>query len=65
MKKDDHEYGIFALRLYKDGQPVVVIIDDFVITEDEIAVTMESKAWANLVEKARAKLYGTYLDSFK
>lgn len=65
LKRDQREIGIYALQLYKDDRPVVVIIDDFIPAEYEVPIQMEdSYLWVFFIQKARAKLAGTYLDSF-
>lgn len=56
---------MFALQLFKDGKPHVVLIDDYILTEEEVPVTMEdSDLSVFLIEKARAKLIGSYYESF-
>ena len=65
LKTEDHERGIYAIKLYQDGKPIEIIIDDFLLTlGDDFPSTMEAEAWVHFIEKARAKIYGTYLDSF-
>jgi hypothetical protein len=34
------------------------------VTDNEFTVTMEAELWVHFIEKARAKMYGTYFDSF-
>ena len=59
----DIEKCIYLIKFYKDGLPALVLIDDFLITQYEVP-TGNSPPWAHLIEKAWAKLHGTYLDSF-
>lgn len=69
LKKGDEENKMtYALQLYKYGEKTVVIIDDYIITHDEEPLTMStlsegSNAWVFFIEKARAKMHGTYMDS--
>ena len=52
------------LRFFKNGRPVTILIDDFIVTYEEFPLTMEAPLWAFLVEKAWAKLHGSYFNSF-
>jgi len=57
------KHGIYALHLFKNGKPQVVVIDDFILTGNEMPITNEdSDLSVSLIEKARAKLMGTYHD---
>ena len=63
--KTDKAKCIYAIKLFKDERPVILIIDDFLPTEFEAPLHMEdSYLWVFLIQKAKAKLYGTYMDSF-
>ena len=62
---DGFKQGVYALQLFKDGQKKILIIDDFLVTEDETPISMEAQLWAHLIEKAMAKMYGTYMDLYK
>ena len=63
--KRDEAKCIYAIKLFKDERPVILIIDDYVPTEFESPLQMEdSYLWVFLIQKAKAKLYGTYMDSF-
>lgn len=55
------ESALYALQFFKDGKPQVVIIDDYILTKNEVPLTMEDSDFSvYLIEKAYAKLYGTY-----
>ena len=41
-----------------------MIVDDILVTDNEFTVNMEAELWVHLIEKARAKMYGTYFNSF-
>ena len=65
MKKNV-EKGIYALQLFKNRKLNVVIIDDCVVCKDEVPIWMDnSSLWVYLIQKARAKLCGTYTDYFE
>ena len=60
--------GAYALRLYVNGEPIDVVIDDyFPFFEDPekdcwafARGTSETEIWVLLIEKAYAKVYGSY-----
>jgi len=58
------DVGMYAVRLYKQGDPLTVIVDDRVpIGEDGdllFAKCNDEAPWAPLIEKAYAKLHGGY-----
>ena len=39
---DGFKQGVYALQLFKDGQKKILIIDDFLVTEDETPISMEA-----------------------
>ena len=66
--------GIYYVNLCKDGVWRYIVIDDFMPVKSSIRRTLMflnsfphnkmSEVWAPLVEKALAKLYGTYQDLY-
>lgn len=59
------QYGIYQCRFYKDGDWCIVTIDDRIpCTEDNTPAFARSRDsnefWVPLLEKAYAKLYGSY-----
>ena len=64
--KYDLEIGIYLLRLYKNGKPIFLILDDYIPCKKFIlypifAKPIQNKLWVLLLEKAWAKLIGNYL----
>jgi hypothetical protein len=63
---DHYKKGIFLFRLWKSGEWVNIIIDDFLPVSQETGEllyarsTQANEAWISLLEKAAAKLYGSY-----
>ena len=59
-----NEFGIYRLRICKNGEWVEVTIDDYIpCSEDSGPIFTSSKAnelWVLLLEKAYAKLHGNY-----
>ena len=64
LAENDGKQGIYALKFFKNLIPVTILIDDFIVIYEEFILTMESHLWAHLVEKAWAKLHGSYFNSF-
>lgn len=55
--------GIYLMTFFVNGFETPVVVDDFVPTKNgrpAFAGTKEQELWAILLEKAWAKLHGTY-----
>lgn len=53
------------MQLFKNERAEIVIIDDFIVAEDEFPISSDDNPfWVHLIEKARAKMFGNYMDSF-
>jgi calpain-15 len=68
-KAQDRDNGIYALRFYIRGKPWIITVDDYFLFEGlydpklyfaDIHVK-DFSIWANLIEKAWAKMKGTYI----
>lgn len=64
---ETHEYnsaGVYSLRLYDMGVPVSIVIDDFLPIAGDGSLYSKAnpgkETWPILLEKAFAKLHGTY-----
>lgn len=68
MTKKVNYAGCYALRLFVNGEPQVVVVDDYfpfddTPEKDEWAlghVNKDWEIWVNLIEKAYAKVLGSY-----
>ena len=65
--KTDAARAIFTLRFFKDGAWQEVAVDDFVPTKHRQPQFAHAKEWAKecwpmVIEKAYAKLHGSYVD---
>ena len=56
--------GIYLVRFYVNGQETPVVIDDYLPVSSSgrpvFASSREGELWVSLLEKAWAKLHGTY-----
>lgn len=68
---ENHEYnttGIYSIRLYDMGVPISIVIDDYLpsrtnwegVNNEYAKVNYEKELWSVLLEKAFAKLNGSY-----
>ena len=61
---ETNEVGIYGIRLCKNGEFVEVIIDDFIPVRYDNPTFSKStghELWVILLEKAFAKIHGSYL----
>lgn len=61
--EETNEQCIYAVSLYKNGLPIAVVLDDFIVCKN--AQPAFSKAagceiWVLLLEKAWAKIHGSF-----
>ena len=60
---EPNEAGIYGVRVCKNGEWIHIVIDDWIPVKNEIPVFSKSNGhelWVILLEKAWAKLHGTY-----
>jgi calpain-15 len=58
-----NELGMYGVWLCVDGEWKIIIVDDFIPTENSRAVFSRNNGlelWVMLLEKAYAKAYGSY-----
>lgn len=66
LTKEVNDAGCYALKLYINGEPTIVVIDDYfpwLKKEKDWAFSRSNKdkeIWVLLLEKAWAKIFGTY-----
>lgn len=63
VNKEKNDEGLYLIRFFIRGKPWVVSIDDYLVTENNhLILTQPSDGamWAPLLEKAWAKVKGTY-----
>lgn len=68
-----HQFGMYVVRFYKGNQFEYVIIDDRLPVNEANALIyarsynneMEDEYWVSLIEKAYAKLFGSYQSLMK
>lgn len=58
------QIGMFVIRLFVNYKPIYIVIDSYLPTKKNELIfaqsTLENEFWPGLVEKAAAKLYGSY-----
>ena len=63
--QDINDAGIYKVRFYINGQDTPVIIDDYLPVKEDgklaFASCKDGELWVALLEKAWAKLHGTYV----
>ena len=55
--------GLYALKIYKNGVQLEVVIDDYICSRNSMpcfARAKENKLWVALAEKAWAKIHSSY-----
>lgn len=59
--------GMYVIKMYKNGVPVEIVVDDYIPWFKDRKTPLEafsrgkgSECWVQLVEKAYAKLHGSY-----
>ncbi|XP_014251808.1 calpain-5-like isoform X2 [Cimex lectularius] len=62
--RENNYCGLFHFKFWRFGNWTDVVIDDFLPTVENVLLTtqsnLENEFWASLVEKAYAKLHGSY-----
>lgn len=56
-------YGLYALKMYKSGVELVVVVDDYICCRWSKPCFTRAKGnelWVGLAEKAWAKIHGSY-----
>ncbi len=64
ITKQPNKAGIYLLSLFVNGSEVPIIIDDFFPVKygrPAFASTKDGEIWAMLLEKAWAKMHGSYM----
>lgn len=67
LTKEVNEAGCYALQLYVNGEPHVVVVDDYLPwhkinkTWAFSRCSSETEIWVQLLEKAWAKVFGNYM----
>jgi len=60
----DTEKGIYELQMFKSGEAVEIVVDDYLMSVWEhlpvMAAPEKNAWWVPIAEKAAAKYYGTY-----
>jgi calpain-15 len=63
VTKEVNDAGIYLMSFYINGIKTPVVVDDYIPTRGEgpcFARSNDGELWVCLMEKAWAKLYGTY-----
>lgn len=64
MNQTKSEYGLYAVNFIWKGTPIEVVIDDLIPVDAKdkpyFQQSKEKELWAFLLEKAWAKLHGSY-----
>ena len=58
-----NQYGLYALKMYKNGVELVVVVDDYICCKWSKPCFTRAKGnelWVGLAEKAWAKVHGSY-----
>ncbi len=65
ISKDKSENGCYQIRLFLNGVPKIIVLDDYFPTKKnqvgwQLAHCEQTEIWVNLLEKAWAKINGSY-----
>lgn len=63
LVSEANEQGVYAIQLYKNGEKIVVTLDDYIVTKDgspSFSQSNGNEMWVLLVEKAWAKIHGSF-----
>ena len=58
-----NEAGVYGIKMYKNGAPIVVVLDDHIVCRNSIPVFTQANGnelWVLLLEKAWAKIHGSF-----
>ena len=58
-----NEAGVYGVRIYKNGAPITVVLDDHIVCKNSFPVFTQANGnelWVLLLEKAWAKIHGSF-----
>jgi hypothetical protein len=63
IDQDSYNFGVYEVNFAIDGEMMQIIVDDLIFTDQYFPAFASGKLWVVLLEKAWAKLHGSYFNS--
>ena len=63
MTEEINAAGVYGIKIYKNGSPITIVLDDHIVCKNAIPVFTQAhgnELWVLLLEKAWAKVHGSF-----